>query len=109
MAFPCVFSGASNLNHRGQPFVVFLRVKARLSLWEGLLDDRLSELSIGLMRKRRWTFLLRRGGSNCHPSYPTVCIPPPPPDLDCGDISFTNFRVVGSDPHGFDGDNDGVG
>ena len=25
--------------------------------------------------------------SNCDPSYPGVCIPPPPPDLDCGDIT----------------------
>lgn len=24
---------------------------------------------------------------NCDPSYPSVCIPPPPPDLDCGEIS----------------------
>ena len=47
--------------------------------------------------------------SNCHPSYPTVCIPPPPPDLDCGEISYRNFAVTGSDPHGFDGDNDGAG
>jgi hypothetical protein len=47
--------------------------------------------------------------SNCHPSYPTVCIPPPPPDLDCGDIPYRRFRVVGSDPHRFDGDNDGIG
>jgi len=46
---------------------------------------------------------------NCDPSYPDVCIPPPPPDLDCGEIGYTNFRVVGSDPHGFDGDNDGIG
>lgn len=46
---------------------------------------------------------------NCHPSYPDVCIPPPPPDLDCGDISYRRFRVVGSDPHRFDGDNDGIG
>lgn len=49
------------------------------------------------------------GGGNCHPSYPTVCIPPPPPDLDCGEISFRRFDVTGSDPHGFDGDDDGVG
>jgi endonuclease YncB( thermonuclease family) len=47
--------------------------------------------------------------TNCDPSYPTVCIPPPPPDLDCGDIPYSNFPVVGSDPHGFDGDNDGIG
>lgn len=46
---------------------------------------------------------------NCHSSYPTVCIPPPPPDLDCGDIPFRRFTVVGADPHRFDGDNDGVG
>jgi hypothetical protein len=45
----------------------------------------------------------------CHPSYPTVCIPPPPPDLDCTQIPHRNFPVVGNDPHGFDGDNDGVG
>ncbi len=45
---------------------------------------------------------------NCHPSYPTVCIPGGP-DLDCGEITFRRFTVVGSDPHGFDGDNDGVG
>ena len=46
-------------------------------------------------------------GDNCDPSYPDVCIPPPPPDLNCPDILYANFRVVGSDPHGFDGDNDG--
>jgi micrococcal nuclease len=48
-------------------------------------------------------------GDGCHPSYPTVCIPPSPPDLDCGDIAFRRFSVVGSDPHNFDGDGDGVG
>ena len=52
------------------------------------------------------------GGSNsdnCDPSYPTVCIPPPPPDLDCGEISHRRFQVIGSDPHRFDGDGDGIG
>jgi hypothetical protein len=49
------------------------------------------------------------GGGNCDPSYPTVCIPPPPPDLDCGDIPYRNFTVLPPDPHGFDGDHDGVG
>lgn len=47
--------------------------------------------------------------ANCDPSYPDVCIPPPPPDLDCGDISHRRFRVVGSDPHRFDGDGNGIG
>jgi hypothetical protein len=48
-------------------------------------------------------------GGNCDPSYPDVCIKPYPPDLDCDDIPYTNFRVVGRDPHRFDGDRDGVG
>lgn len=47
--------------------------------------------------------------SNCHPSYPTVCIPYPPPDLDCKHISDNNFRVLPPDPHNFDGDHDGWG
>jgi micrococcal nuclease len=45
----------------------------------------------------------------CDPAYPTVCIPPPPPDLDCADVSYTNFEVKSPDPHGFDGDDDGIG
>ncbi len=47
--------------------------------------------------------------NQCDPSYPDVCIPPYPPDLDCGEISYKNFRVSGLDPHGFDGDGDGIG
>ena len=47
--------------------------------------------------------------NQCDPSYPDVCIPPYPPDLDCGDISYRNFRVLPPDPHRFDGDNDGIG
>lgn len=46
----------------------------------------------------------------CDPSYADVCIAPPPPDLDCGDVPYRSFRVEGSDhPHGFDRDGDGVG
>jgi micrococcal nuclease len=47
--------------------------------------------------------------SDCDDSYPEFCIPSHPPDLDCGDIPYTNFKVRGSDPHRFDGDNDGIG
>lgn len=46
---------------------------------------------------------------NCDASYPTVCIPPAPPDLDCGDIGYRRFQVLPPDPHRFDGDYDGVG
>ena len=45
----------------------------------------------------------------CDPSYPDECIPPPPPDLNCGDITHRRFRVTGNDPHGFDRDWDGTG
>jgi hypothetical protein len=46
---------------------------------------------------------------NCDPSYPTVCIPPPPPDLDCRDIPYRLFQVLPPDPHLFDSNGDGIG
>lgn len=49
------------------------------------------------------------GGSSCDPHYPTVCIPPYPPDLDCKDVPYRRFTVIQPDPHRFDGDFDGVG
>ncbi|MGC2426433.1 MAG: hypothetical protein WA421_05315, partial [Nitrososphaeraceae archaeon] len=48
-------------------------------------------------------------GIGCDSSYPDFCIPSPPPDLDCSDISQKNFTVRGSDPHGFDLDGNGEG
>ncbi|MSO58486.1 MAG: hypothetical protein EXQ77_05535, partial [Thermoleophilia bacterium] len=50
-------------------------------------------------------------GGTCDPSYVGVCIPPPPPDLDCSDFKkqgFSRITVVGADPHRLDGDHDGV-
>lgn len=55
------------------------------------------------------TQLKRQVQLNCHSSYPTVCIPPAPPDLNCGDIPHRRFKVIGADPHRFDGDRDGIG
>lgn len=51
-----------------------------------------------------------RSGSqtNCDPNYAGACIPPYPPDVNCGDIPDKNFRVVGEDVHGLDGDSDGI-
>ncbi len=49
------------------------------------------------------------GPGNCDASYPDVCISSPPPDLDCGEIRFVNFKVLSTDPHGFDRDRDGIG
>ena len=46
---------------------------------------------------------------NCDPSYPGVCIPPAPPDLDCKDVTDRRFQVLQPDPHNFDRDGDGIG
>jgi micrococcal nuclease len=46
---------------------------------------------------------------SCSPAYPTVCIPPPPPDLDCRQIPLRRFQVLPPDPHRFDPNSDGVG
>jgi hypothetical protein len=71
--------------------------------WEARLD--LTSLGVPVQSVRiRATPI---GG--CHASYPTVCVRPPPPDLDCTQIPYTNFPVVGADPHGFDPDRDGIG
>lgn len=51
----------------------------------------------------------RLQAQNCNAAYPSVCIPPPPPDLDCSDIRHRNFVVLQPDPHRFDGDFDGLG
>lgn len=48
-------------------------------------------------------------GTDCSPSYPGVCIPPAPPDLDCGDVPYKRFVVLAPDPHNFDGNADGIG
>lgn len=47
--------------------------------------------------------------ADCDPSYPTVCISPPPPVLDCSDLEVSAFKVFGNDPHRFDVDGDAIG
>lgn len=52
--------------------------------------------------------------ADCDPSYPDVCLPPPPPDLNCSDIGFPvavihNSGEGATDPHKLDPDGDGVG
>ena len=51
----------------------------------------------------------KQSTEKCDPSYPDICIPPYPPDLDCKDVPYKKFRVLPPDPHRFDGDKDGVG
>jgi endonuclease YncB( thermonuclease family) len=59
--------------------------------------------------------ILPGGGyvKSCEPSYPTVCIPLTPPDLDCADFlplkSFpVKYDVPNPDPHHLDGNHDGI-
>ena len=50
--------------------------------------------------------------SDCHPGYPDDCIPPGPPDLDCGSAEIRRRVHVDhayGDPHRFDADKDGWG
>ncbi|HEX2236621.1 MAG TPA: thermonuclease family protein [Actinomycetota bacterium] len=49
----------------------------------------------------------RGTGGNCDPNYRGACVPRYPPDLDCDRVP-SGFTSIGSDPHGFDGDGDGV-
>jgi micrococcal nuclease len=56
---------------------------------------------------------IEAGAPNCHPSYLAVCIPPPPPDLNCDDVPYNNitvrYDVPNPDPHEFDRDRDRIG
>ena len=45
---------------------------------------------------------------NCDGNYVGACVPSYPPDVDCSDVPAVDFTSKGSDPHGFDGDSDGV-
>jgi hypothetical protein len=60
-------------------------------------------------RRRATTTTTKVPGRSCDPAYPDLCIPPPPPDLDCADVNGGDFTVLPPDPHGFDREGDGVG
>ena len=88
---------------------VYARPFARLGAY------RTAEAPAKRLRPSLWTCAASRpqpgssGGGRCDASYPDYCVPPPPPDLDCADVPRKGFRVVGADPHRFDGDRDGIG
>jgi micrococcal nuclease len=87
--------------------------KAHLGLWGACpraVWDPFAAVSTGLGSQPRSSQPRPVAGTGrCDPSYPTVCLPPPPPDLDCGDIPYRNFPVRPPDPHHFDGEGDGFG
>ncbi|MBM3932912.1 MAG: nuclease [SAR202 cluster bacterium] len=47
-------------------------------------------------------------GPDCDAAYPTVCLPSPPPDVDCGDIVYRRFEALKPDPHRLDADGNGI-
>ncbi|WP_199314036.1 MULTISPECIES: hypothetical protein [Cyanophyceae] len=55
------------------------------------------------------TFTVAQAQQSCDSSYPSVCIAPAPPDLDCSDIPHRRFEVRLPAPHRFDSDLDGIG
>jgi micrococcal nuclease len=52
--------------------------------------------------------------ADCDPSYPDLCIPPGSADLNCDyvyvyGLGISHITVYAPDPHGLDGDVDGIG
>ena len=67
----------------------------------------------GIIGPRTWAALpaLTRAPAptrRCDPNYTGACVPPYPPDVNCPQIPARDIRVVGSDPHRLDRDNDGI-
>lgn len=75
---------------------------AKRGLWKACPGTRLDPL------RAIETVAAQGSAGKCDPSYPGVCIPPPPPDLDCADIG-RKVAVRPPDPHRLDGDGDGWG
>ncbi len=46
--------------------------------------------------------------STCDPNYEGACVPMDQGDVNCSDLSATNFRSVGTDPYNLDPDKDGI-
>ena len=47
--------------------------------------------------------------SGCLHDYPNLCLAPPPPDVDCSQLEYSNIIVLTHpDPHGLDLDGDGI-
>lgn len=107
----------------GQWFTPWVERMSQLGITQGCSATRYCP-SADVTRAEMATFLTRAfdltpitpvpeppppGAGNCDPSYPDVCIPPPPPILTCSDITPRGFEVVGDDPHNFDSDGNGLG
>jgi micrococcal nuclease len=106
------FYGGDHGRHSGQLYAAAVAAKrARRGLWRACPATQLRpNEAITALAAAPPPVTGGGGGGNCdRQSYPDACIPPYPPDLDCDDVSATAFAVRPPDPHGFDGDADGIG
>lgn len=97
--------------------VDFARVN-QLGIWKscpGFVYDPTKSIETGYATSVSQTAILESRGeitalgrSQCSPDY-RECIPPYPPDYDCGDlVNLGLIHVLGSDPHRLDRDGDGL-
>lgn len=88
------------------------RLRSRLPYWLGRTPFRVALLgSIILIPAALLTEALVDAPTlraRCDPSYPDVCIAPPPPQLSCDDIDEHDFRAHAADPHNLDADADRI-
>ncbi len=72
----------------------------------GICEER--RKALGLMKTRSGK-VKKVPRSRCEPAYPNVCIPSPPPDLECDDKQVPEgpFRAKDEDPHRLDSNKDG--
>lgn len=79
--------------------------KAKYGLWGPPCDGDTTKPDPGSAHP---VALVGATAGRCDPNYTGACVPPYPPDVDCPELTARRFRSVGSDPHGLDGDHDGV-
>lgn len=80
---------------------------------KGNMIDSQSYASLKPVSNGRTTERPTPTAGKCDPNYKGACVPPFPPDLNCPDLRDLGLElpveVVRSDPHGLDGDGDGLG
>ena len=102
-------------NPEQSSWIVLLIIKSwshKTWLWQKTLQ---SSLWIFQTNSKRWSWTCKEKGNtkesyspldapSCDPSYPDFCINPNSADLDCGEIPYKSFRVIGADKHDLDRD-----
>ncbi|MBA3619214.1 MAG: thermonuclease family protein [Acidothermales bacterium] len=96
-----------NVAHAGDFTAAARRARAsERGLWDTCADERTPTPQPPPAQALPLPKRLTDPAGRCEPGY-QPCVPPYPPGLDCADVDGP-VRVFGSDPHGLDGDGDGV-